>query len=455
MQLKRKPARRNSGAAPLGTSLAAATCALLGTASPAAALAQDIGDWQFDTAAFYYGEGDNRVQDLSVNILARGQVAEDKFLNFTFGYDTLTGASPNGAAPSAQTQVFARPISLTRSSGGTVSQSGGNYTIEAGQLPVDDSFQDQRIAGSVGWQQALGRFNVFNVGASASSETDYTHVGLNTQIARDFNSRNTTLSAGLAWAYDTVKPVGGFPIPFSAITAAEVPSNPDDDGGASRPKQVADLLLGLTQVLGRHTIAQLNYSVSRSDGYLTDPYKFMSVVDPITGENLPGPDEGTGYYVYENRPDFREKRSIYGLLKEDIGGDVLSASYRHMTDDWGIASDTVDLHYRWNFDHDRYLQPHVRYYSQTAADFYHTVLFDGQPFPEYATADYRLGKFDAITLGLKYGQHTEAGEVSMRLELYRQSGSPSPESLVGSLKDVNLTPDLTAILAEFSYNFGT
>ena len=49
-----------------------------------------------------------------------------------------------------------------------------------------------------------------------------------------------------------------------------------------------------------------------------------------------------------------------------------------MTDDWKIDSHTVELRYRWDlgsFD----LQPHVRYYMQSAADFYHGALFAGDP----------------------------------------------------------------------------
>jgi hypothetical protein len=464
MQLKRRPLkgkpRHPTGEmGPLSASLATATCALLGTASPGAAVAQDIGEWQIDTAGFYYGEADGRVQDLSLNVLARTQISEDKFLDLTLGIDSLTGASPNGAAPSASPQVFPRPISITRTSGGGTQTSGGNWLVPAGELPLDSSFQDKRFAGSASWQQPLGQLSTVNFGGSISSEYDYKHFGLDTRIARDFNNRNTTLSAGVAWANDTVEPVGGIPIAFSALTGRESPGGVESDSDegqyneGSKPKDVVDLLLGVTQVIGRHTIGQVNYSMSRSDGYLTDPYKILSVVDGVSGDVMPGPDPGTGLYLYESRPDYREKRSLYGMIKHDFGGNVMDVSYRAMSDDWGIESKTMDLHYRWNFGGGRFIQPHIRLYSQTAADFYHTVLFDGEPLPSFATADYRLGKFDAMTVGFKYGQPTQSGEFSTRLELYRQSSSPSPEALVGSLQSVDLTPDLTAVLAEISYRF--
>jgi hypothetical protein len=178
-------------------------------------------------------------------------------------------------------------------------------------------------------------------------------------------------------------------------------------------------------------------------------------VDPVTGSPVAGP-AGSGLYRYlfDSRPDAREKQSLYGLVKRDFNGDVLEASYRYMTDDWGVDSHTLELRYRWSFG-ERYLQPHMRFYQQTAADFYRTVLFDGAPLPAYATADHRLGEFDGLTVGLKYGQATaRGGEWSARVEYYTQTGSPSPGAAVGALAGFDLYPDLNAVIAQFSYKFG-
>ena len=176
----------------------------------------------------------------------------------------------------------------------------------------------------------------------------------------------------------------------------------------------------------------------------------------MTGNPVAGPPGSGRYaYLYESRPDTRDKQSVYALLKRDFSGDVLEASYRYMTDDWDIVSHTAELRYRLTFGGARYLQPHLRFYRQTAADFYNTVLFAGAPLPAYATADYRLGEFDGITLGLKYGQATARGaEWSARIEYYTQSGNPSPGAAVGALANLDLYPDLNALIAQFSYKFG-
>jgi hypothetical protein len=275
---------------------------------------------------------------------------------------------------------------------------------------------------------------------------------VNARFARDFNNRNTTLSFGLALANDTVSPVGGSPLPLAPMLGLGDIRNKDGD----QAKDVTDWLIGVSQVLNRHTIVQVNFSLSQSDGYLTDPYKLLSVVDPVTGNPVAGPPGSGRYaYLYESRPDTRDKQSVYALLKRDFSGDVLEASYRYMTDDWDVVSHTVELRYRWNFGGSRYLQPHLRFYQQTAADFYDTVLFAGAPLPAYATADYRLGEFDGMTVGLKYGQATARGaEWSARIEYYTQSGNASPGAAVGALANLDLYPDLNALIAQFSYKFG-
>jgi hypothetical protein len=86
-----------------------------------------------------------------------------------------------------------------------------------------------------------------------------------------------------------------------------------------------------------------------------------------------------------------------------MDGKVLDLSYRYMTDDWEIDSHTVDLRFRWPLGDRSYVEPHIRYYSQSEAEFYRSSLIDGEALPEYASADYRLGNFDAVTVGAKYG----------------------------------------------------
>jgi hypothetical protein len=426
-----------------GATLAVATCALLGTTAVAPVRADEAERWSFDTTLLYYGEDNDRVQDVSATISA-SRAFDDRILALALTADTLTGASASGAI------ALDRPQTFTSPSGRAV------YTTPADEVPLDDTFLDTRFALNATWTQPLARLYTLSAGLGFSTEYDYTHLGANLSLARDFNKRNTTVSAGLAWSQDDIDPVGGAPVPLSAMLDVGDLSNKR----STDSKDVLDVLLGVTQVLSRSTVARLNYSYSQSSGYLNDPYKILSVVDPVTGDTIarippPGTLGPTGTYIYESRPDSRAKHSLYAEVKHAFAVPVLHASYRFMTDDWGIDSHTGELRVRWPLGDASYLEPLVRYYLQSAADFYRASLVQGRPLPENASADFRLGEFDAVTVGLKFGHRTAGGnEWSARLQYYQQTGTVPREQLVGRQFEREQYPDLSAIIVQFSYGFG-
>jgi hypothetical protein len=423
--------------------LAAATCALLGSAVATPVAAQEEAErWSFDSSLLYYGESDSRVQDVSAAVSALRDFGDERKLSATLTADTLTGASASGAI------ALDRPQTFTSPSGRAV------YTTNAGDVPLDDTFLDTRFALNASWTQPLARLYTFSAGVGFSTEYDYTHLGANLSLARDFNKRNTTVNAGFAWSQDTVDPVGGRPIPLSQMLDVGNNSNKRD---GSEGKDVMDLLIGFTQVLNRTTVLRVNYSYSDSNGYLNDPYKLLSVVDPVTGDTLTrtpagqGPD---GVYLFESRPDTRTKQSLFAEVKHAFGKPVMHLSYRFMTDDWGIDSHTGEVRLRWPLG-DGYIEPQLRYYTQSAADFYRANLVSGSALPRYASADFRLGDFDATTIGIKYGHNTPGGnEWSIRAEYYQQSGSVPHEQILGNQANREQYPDLSAVIVQFGYRFG-
>lgn len=424
--------------------LAAATCALLGTAIATPVSADEADRWSIDSTLLYYGESDDRVQDISAAVSAQRNFDDERSLGFTLTADTLTGASASGAIALNTPQTFTSP------SGRAV------YTTAGGDVPLDDTFLDTRFALNATWTQPLARVYTVSAGLGFSTEYDYTHLGANLSLARDFNKRNTTLSAGVAWSQDDIDPVGGAPIPLAQmLDVGDVSSKLGSDS-----KDVLDLLLGFTQVLGRSTILRVNYSYSDSSGYLNDPYKILSVVDPVTGDTIArlpaagvlGP---TGVYRYESRPDTRVKQSLYAEVKHAFGAPVLRLAYRFMTDDWGIDSHTGEASLRWPLGAASFVEPQLRYYMQNEADFYRASLVEGQPLPQYASADFRLGNFDAVTAGLKFGHRTAGGnEWSTRLEYYHQSGDVPREQIIGNQANREQYPDLSAVIVQFGYRFG-
>jgi len=430
---------------PIGGSLAAATCGLLGALPTTPASAQEANDWDVDSSLTYYSEDNERVTNYGLDVSVRRAFDEDRFLNLNLTVDSLTGATPNGAVPANTVQTF------TSASGGKL------YFVQPGDVPLDPTFLDTRVALAANWQQALGESSRWNAGLSVSDEYDYFHAGVNARLEFDFNQKNTTLFVGGAYAQDDVKPVGGSPIGLTPMAGEREDDEDDDDyrGGGDQTKDVTDALIGVTQILGRRDIIEVSYSYGQSDGYLTDPYKVLSVVDPVTGVPVASPNGDIPYlYLYEKRPDRRTKDSAYVEWRHAFDRDSFSLSARYMTDDWGIDSETVEAHYRWNINDRSYLEPQLRWYSQSAADFYKTVLFDGEPLPQYASADYRLADMDAYTVGMKYGHRADRGEWSVRLAYYRQEADPSPGAEVGELADFNeLILPMSAVIAQFGYRF--
>jgi hypothetical protein len=458
MQLRWRRGRDAHAGRTIAASLAMATCSLLRAETGPSVVAEEPRRWLFDTGVLYFGEQD-RIQDLSASALIRRLFTGDRRLSLRLVYDTLTGASANGAVPANSPQTF------TSASGGKA------YTVQPGETPLDPTFMDVRVALDAGWDQPVGASSRAGFGLAVSSETDYLSTGLNARLSRDFNQHNTTLGAGASFEWDSIEPLGGVPVPFGAMGP---PREDDDEDESTRlrlassatlppppgprqmgdveTKRVTDLLLGVTQVFGPRTVGMLNYSYSRSTGYLTDPYKILSVVDPVTGDPVADPN-GMYVYLFESRPETRTKHGLYGEVRHHFPRDVVAGSYRFMTDDWGIQSHTFEASYRLQPGR-FYVQPHLRWYTQSAADFYERVLFAGDAVPHHASADYRLGKMDAWTAGVKYGLPLDdSREWSVRVEYYAQSGSSPPESQVGSLEGFDLFPDVNSLIVQVGFSF--
>ena len=403
--------------------LSVATCSLLGTPAQAAE-----NDWEVDTSLLYYSESDDRVSAFEPVISGKKDLGDDEILSMKLVLDSLTGSSASGAVPSTQVQTFTRP------------SGNGIYQVAPNETPLDPSFKDTRVAYSLNWDKPVNRYNRRNLGFNVSKEYDFTSLSGNLLWQHDSNDRNTTWSYGFNVELDDIDPVGGAPEPLTDLLAQNKMSS-------SESREVFDFLVGVTQVIDRSSLFQVNLSLSEADGYMTDPYKLVSVVDN-TGEPVT--------QLFESRPDSRSRQAIYGKYKKMFASrDIFTASYRYMTDDWGVDSHTFDFAYRFKFDNGFFLQPRLRLYQQSAADFYRYFLRDSEAVPEYASADYRLGEMDATTVGIKFGRESLDGQQvwAARLEQYRQTGDSSPAEAFGQLAQQDLYPDVEALIVQFDYSF--
>lgn len=425
----------------LTVALASASCVLMaGSAHTANAGDADIGKWDLSSAILFYSEPD-RVSAIEPIFMGVKRIDTDETLTLKLTLDALTGASANGALPSDRPQTFTRP------------SGNGGFVTDAGATPLDDTFRDTRVALNGVWEKPLSRMTRMNLAGNISSEYDYTSLSVSSTFSTDFNQRNTTLSYGLSVAADTIDPEGGIPIAFAAM------QNPGDEPNRrtdSDDKTTVDLLVGVTQVINRNSLFVINYGLSQSNGYMTDPFKVVSLVDDNGRPMVADPSTGLASVVYENRPDSRTKHTLYSQYKRAFKEDSLDFSYRFMTDDWGIDSHTVDVRYRFNVTPQSYWEPHLRLYQQSEADFYRAFYRSGdEPTSgdngQFASADYRLGGMTTYTVGLEYGRNG-AHPWALALEYYTQS-SDTPKDAFGIMTEQNLLPTVDAVMVRFKYDF--
>jgi hypothetical protein len=423
--------------------LGSAVVVVLGAVHGVALADSTPGTTEVDSSLMHYKESGGRVSTTE-GVVSLKQTQEDGTgLSLKLTYDTLSGGSPNGALPSKKTQTFAHPSgtsltpphAYTTASGGVV-QPSGPYTVAPGQLPMDPSFRDQRYAANLDWTTPIDGLSRLTLGGGFSHETDFQSLSASTTYAYDLNDKNTTLSAGLNLEMDSIRPIGGAPVPMSDYTAFL------KDGNKS--KRVYDTLLGISQVMTRRWITQLNWSMDKSNGYQNDPYKILSELD--SQGNTVG-------YFYENRPGNRTRNSLYWGNKFALDHDTIDFSYRYMQDDWGIHSNTFELRYRWALSDDSYIEPQYRYYTQTAANFFRYYLTQGDPAMAYASADPRLAQFHATTLGLRWATKIDTNtEIGLRYETYKQTGK-QPAVVPTQLQGLDLYPGLRAQMIEANLKF--
>ncbi len=384
--------------------LSIATCTLLGSAAQQANAIENA--WDLDSSFLYYSEADDRVSVSKAMVFLTGDISNEDTVNVNVVLDTMSGATPTGAVRSKTSGVS----SFTGASGASSSISGGAVVDKV-------NFNDTRLGIALSWTHSLSRLSSLSYGGSLSVEKDYQSYGASINYSQDTEDRLTTYTAGFASSIDEIyRKTDGTPKPLSKVDDNIIFSNGE--------RYSYDFIVGVSKVLNRKTVAQVNYTLSYSDGYHTDPYKVISEVNLVE-------DFDTGEFAwaelnryYEARPDTRLRNAIFTSMAHQYGesGETVHASYRFYSDDWGISSNTIDLTHRTPLSGDSYIEPHFRYYKQSAADFFvHSFVNNDVStpidLPEYASADYRLDEAVALTTGIEYGMKISGGNFRTRLEL--------------------------------------
>jgi hypothetical protein len=310
----------------------------------------------------------DRIAVNALSIMAVMPVAGEWSVGVSFMEDSVTGASPayhSSGFPASKSD----------------SKSGASGELRhAADLQLTRYFSQ----GSV------------SAGTSYSSESDYVSRSCSLQGSLSTEDKNTTITLGGSFNSDAID----LNKPNVVVSKQQL---------AGEKKQIVAGLIGVTRVLTKQDIVQLNLGYSNGNGYYTDPYK-----DP------------------DNRPRDRNSVTALGRWNHHFDGTDGTArlSYRYYSDTFGIRAHTFEAEYVQPLHHGWTLTPLLRLYTQSEADFYFTVAEerfngDGTPQPptsgRYYTEDQRLSAFGALTYGLKVSKQLSPDWwVNLKVEKYEQ-----------------------------------
>jgi len=403
--------------------------------------ADQMDDITVEISRLYYSE-DDRVTVNKTQTLITNELSEDNRIKVNVTYDTMSGASPNGRIYTGGGDASGT-VAVTTASG--FSFNAANNASSASKKTWQTPFSDNRIAANAEWETSLTRLSKAVLSGGASFENDYESYNTSGRLLWDFNQRRTTLTGGVGYNSDTVKPAAGVPEGLGelwcgtiAIDLDWLSSCADHDQVFFKPanKTVLDYFFGITQVWNRNTLFQVNYSQSTESGYLTDPYKQISVVDPAFGNQELA-------ILYEKRPDSRSTQSLFFKAVNVMSKKTTAyLSYRYFWDDWEIQAHTAGARFRFNLGSKSYIQPHFRVSYQTAASFSSSYIsVDDSGFatePQYISADHRLSEQGTVTAGIKYGRKLgKFGKFGARVEQMQHKYSN------------NILPDMKAWIVQF------
>ncbi len=387
--------------------LTLATCSLLSQQSGNALAIENA--WELDSSFLYYSEAEDRVSVAKFVVGASGDVTDRDRVSIQSVLDTMSGSTPSGAVKAS---TGSNTVSGASGGGGT-----GVSNPNASSLA---KFDDTRLGNALNWTHQHDNNWTVDYNGAVSIENDYRSYSAAATVNKETASKDYRFTLGVAGTYDQIYRVGAgdTPVPLSQIA--------DNKVAGEGEKNTTDIILGMTHIINRRTVAQVNLGYSLSQGYLTDPYKVFSVVDRATDNVI----SNSSYY--ESRPGSRQRTSISFLMNHQTfpSNNLIHMAYRYYTDDWEVDSHTLDMNYRFNMANTAYIEPRLRLYTQTKAYFYQNQFYVDDAglsdpvtkFPQYISADYRLDDMTSITPGIRFGKEVgKDGHFRARVEYMMQS----------------------------------
>ncbi|RPI13050.1 MAG: DUF3570 domain-containing protein [Lysobacterales bacterium] len=205
-----------------------------------------------------------------------------------------------------------------------------------------------------------------------SDESDYTANSASFDVSQDLFGDLTTVSFGFSQGWD------------------EVRRNGDDSFAEDVDRR--SYRLGVSQIATPTLMLGFGFETITDEGFLNNPYRSVRYLDP---------DSPAGFaFQPEVYPSTRTSNAAalsarYFLpYRASVHGE-----YRFFTDTWGIDAHTLTAGYTHPIGKQWILETGVRWYDQSAADFY-SDLFPRADAQNFLARDKELATFTSLMLSL-------------------------------------------------------
>ncbi len=282
-----------------------------------------------------------------------------------------------------------------------------------------------------------------SVGGGISVERDYESRFYNLGGRFDFNQKLTSLDVGLSYTNSATDALVDHHVnAYIALPgdAGLVDDTSDygfsiDVDSTAKTRRIRGrrqdwgFNVGLSQVLGKNTVANVGLKYTYSHGYMSNPYKavmaFYDLQDLFASGVLRS---NSANAFFERRPLERNQLVWDARVAQHFEGldASMHVNYQFTHDDWGIHTHTLEANWIQSLGFGWSVTPRIRYYSQSEADFYtpYMVFREASPdLPDHFSSDHRLSGFGAITGGLVLKKQFAKGvSLEAGVEYYTHQG---------------------------------
>lgn len=300
---------------------------------------------------------------------------DERALNVNATFETMSGASPWWVQPDAD----GRPV----------------------QVMSGASIEEERTDVQATFTTPLGGLDV-GLSAGYSTEDDYEATNGGVEIGYTPQSGQYTATAGIGYSYDKLDPTVG-------ASSTDVIDEADKDSTTA--------YAGVSWVLDAQTVLQTTLSFTLHDGYLSDPYKRVFIVDSANT-------------IRDSRPGTRALWALSARYRHYVSAAnaALHVDYRYYQDDWDIEAHTLELSWHQVFADSWRLTPALRWYSQSQASFY-APYFGSTPENGEASSDYRLSPYGALSARVDLRKAIGDWELGGGVEWYATDSDYALESV--------------------------